>query len=151
VWSRQSPCPSLQSSIFNPRFVLGPVAQWLAQTTHNLPNDDPETQYLATADTKSMHVGVFTKQNDPDGLYGQSPFAVEIRDLALLSTRGKGTKVMVLADRHPHCRHRWKIERSNAWLQNFRRVLVRYDRIAENYLGRLHLACIILLLNAFLR
>jgi len=46
---------------------------------------------------------------------------------------------------------RWKIERLNAWLQNYRRVLVRYDRIAENYLGWLHLACIILLLNVFLR
>ncbi len=48
-------------------------------------------------------------------------------------------------------RRRWKIERLNAWLQNFRRVLVRYERIAENYLGLLHLACIILLLNVFLR
>ena len=46
---------------------------------------------------------------------------------------------------------RWKIERLNAWLQNYRRVLVRYDRIAENYLGWLHLACIILLINVYLR
>jgi transposase len=48
-------------------------------------------------------------------------------------------------------RRRWKIERLNAWLQNYRRVLVRYDRIAENYLGWIHLASIILLLNVFLR
>jgi transposase len=48
-------------------------------------------------------------------------------------------------------RRRWKIERLNAWLQNYRRVLVRQERIAENYLGILHLACIILLLNVFLR
>jgi transposase len=46
---------------------------------------------------------------------------------------------------------RWKIERLNAWLQNFRKVLVRHEYIAENYLGFLHLACIILLLNVFLR
>jgi hypothetical protein len=26
-------------------------------------------------------------------------------------------------------RKRWKIERINAWLQNFRRIQVRYDRI----------------------
>ena len=26
-------------------------------------------------------------------------------------------------------RKRWKIERTNAWLQNFRRIHVRYDRI----------------------
>ena len=48
-------------------------------------------------------------------------------------------------------RRRWRIERVNAWLQNFRRVLVRHELIAENYLGLLHLACIILLLNVFLR
>jgi transposase len=27
---------------------------------------------------------------------------------------------------------RWKIERTNAWLQNFRRVVVRYERRAAN-------------------
>jgi transposase len=48
-------------------------------------------------------------------------------------------------------RRRWKIERLNAWLQNFRRVSVRYEQIAENYLGLLHLACIMILLKAFLR
>ena len=48
-------------------------------------------------------------------------------------------------------RRRWKVERLNAWLQNFRRIQVRYEHIAENYLGLLHLACIILLLKVFLR
>jgi transposase len=48
-------------------------------------------------------------------------------------------------------RSRWKIEGLNAWLQNFRRILVRHEHIAENYLGLLRLACIMLLLKAFLR
>jgi len=39
-------------------------------------------------------------------------------------------------------RRRWKIERLNAWLQNYRRVLVRYEHIAENYLAFVQLACI---------
>lgn len=30
---------------------------------------------------------------------------------------------------------RWKIERLFAWLQNFRRLVVRYERHAENFLG----------------
>jgi transposase len=43
-------------------------------------------------------------------------------------------------------RRRWKIERLFAWLQNFRRLVVRYERYAENFLGMLHLGfCIILL------
>jgi transposase len=42
---------------------------------------------------------------------------------------------------------RWKIERLFAWLQNFRRLVVRYERHAENFLGMLHLACCLILLR----
>jgi transposase len=38
-------------------------------------------------------------------------------------------------------RRRWKIERLFAWLQNFRRLVVRYERYVENFLGMLHLGC----------
>ncbi|MBV8477114.1 MAG: IS5 family transposase, partial [Acidobacteria bacterium] len=43
-------------------------------------------------------------------------------------------------------RRRWKIERL-AWLQNFRRLVVRYERYAENFLGMLYLGCCIILLR----
>ena len=43
-------------------------------------------------------------------------------------------------------RRRWKIERLFAWFHDFRRIVVRYERLAENFLGMLHLAsCLILL------
>ena len=48
-------------------------------------------------------------------------------------------------------RRRWKIERLNAWLQNYRRVLVRHERYLENYTGFVHLACMLILLRAFMR
>lgn len=48
-------------------------------------------------------------------------------------------------------RRRWKVERLNAWLQNSRRVLVRHDRYLENYTGFVHLACVLILLRAFMR
>ena len=41
-------------------------------------------------------------------------------------------------------RRRWKVERLFAWLQNYRRILVRYDRFLENYLAFVHLACIVI-------
>jgi len=47
-------------------------------------------------------------------------------------------------------RRRWKIERLFAWLQNFRRVVVRYERHADNFLGMLQLASS-LILQAFMR
>ena len=42
---------------------------------------------------------------------------------------------------------RWKIERLFAWLGNYRRLGVRWEYHAENYLGFLHLACALLLLK----
>jgi transposase len=47
-------------------------------------------------------------------------------------------------------RRRWKIERLNAWLQNFRRIATRFDYYAENYLGFVHLGCIKILLRRYL-
>jgi transposase len=44
-------------------------------------------------------------------------------------------------------RRRWKIERLFAWLHNFRRLVVRYERHAENFLGMLQLACCLILLR----
>ena len=42
---------------------------------------------------------------------------------------------------------RWKVERLFAWLYNFRRLVVRYEYKAENYLGFLRLACLMILLR----
>ena len=47
-------------------------------------------------------------------------------------------------------RRRWKVERLNAWLQNFRRIAMRFDYYAENYLGFVHLGCIKILLRCYL-
>ena len=47
-------------------------------------------------------------------------------------------------------KRRWKVERLFAWLQNFRRVLTRFDFHPENYLGFVHLACIKILLRCYL-
>src|SRR5438552_17341326 len=41
-------------------------------------------------------------------------------------------------------RRRWRIERLFAWLQNFRRLVVRYERYAENFLGMLYLGCCVI-------
>jgi transposase len=44
-------------------------------------------------------------------------------------------------------KRRWKVERLFAWLKRYRRVTVRWDNKAENYLGFIHLACMVLLLR----
>jgi len=47
-------------------------------------------------------------------------------------------------------RRRWKVERLFAWLQNFRRLAVRYEYYIENLLGFIHLSCILILLRRYL-
>ena len=44
-------------------------------------------------------------------------------------------------------RRRWKIERLFAWLQNFRRLVVRYEYKDQNFLGMAQLRCIVILLR----
>ena len=47
-------------------------------------------------------------------------------------------------------RRRWKVERLFAWLQNFRHLTTRYERYLENFLGFIHLGCIVILLRRYL-
>jgi transposase len=47
-------------------------------------------------------------------------------------------------------RKRWKVERLFAWLQNFRRLVVRYEYHLENFLGMVQLGCIVILLRRVL-
>jgi transposase len=47
-------------------------------------------------------------------------------------------------------RKRWKIERLFAWLQNFRRLVVRYEYHLENFLAMIQLGCIVILLRRVL-
>ena len=46
--------------------------------------------------------------------------------------------------------HRWIVERTNAWLQNFRRITVRYERHVRNYAALLHFACALITLRRVL-
>jgi transposase len=47
----------------------------------------------------------------------------------------------VAKSRDPQARHRWPVERTNAWLHNWRRISTRWERRPELYLALLQLAC----------
>jgi transposase len=46
-------------------------------------------------------------------------------------------------------RKRWKVERTFAWLGNFRRLVVRYERLISVYRAFFHLACLMIVLKRF--
>ena len=46
-------------------------------------------------------------------------------------------------------RKRWKVERTFAWVGNYRRLVVRYERDIKMYQAFFHLACLMITLNRF--
>jgi transposase len=44
-------------------------------------------------------------------------------------------------------KRRWKVERLFAWLLRFRRISTRYEYKPENFLGFVHLGCLVILLR----
>lgn len=46
-------------------------------------------------------------------------------------------------------RRRWKVERTFAWLGNFRRLVVRYEHNVGMYNAFFHVACIVITLRQF--
>ena len=56
--------------------------------------------------------------------------------------RGKKRR---LKTRDQLARHRWPVERTNAWMKSKRRIATRRDCKADNYLAFLHLGMILIL------
>jgi transposase len=44
---------------------------------------------------------------------------------------------------------RWRVERLFAWLQNFRRLVIRYEYHVENFLGFVQLGCMCIILRTY--
>jgi transposase len=44
-------------------------------------------------------------------------------------------------------KRRWIIERTNSWLQNFRRLVVRYEHSVKNFEALVHMACALITLK----
>jgi putative transposase len=43
---------------------------------------------------------------------------------------------------------RWVVEHSHSWLNRFRRILIRWEKKPENYIGFLHFACALMAFRA---
>ncbi|HEY6536269.1 MAG TPA: transposase [Candidatus Nitrosocosmicus sp.] len=44
-------------------------------------------------------------------------------------------------NRKKHSAKRWVVERTNSWHNKFRKLLTRYEKKSENYLGLVQLSC----------
>ncbi len=73
----------------------------------------------------------------------------EVRELArefgyTAHIRSRGEEAQLLKRSVRHKARRWVVERTHSWLNRFRRILIRWEKKAENYLGLLHFACAII-------
>lgn len=73
------------------------------------------------------------------------------RGVKLIAPHRRGRKRPATQDGRELRRYkrRWKVERFFAWLHCSRRLVTRYERKAENFLGFLHLACALILMRQF--
>jgi transposase len=71
------------------------------------------------------------------------------RDVALIAPHRRNRTRTRTQDgrRLRRYRRRWKVERLHAWLQNFRRLVTRYEYHAANVLAFVQLGCIVILLR----
>lgn len=62
--------------------------------------------------------------------------------------RSRGEERQALAQEAGYRARRWVVERSHSWMNRFRRILVRWEKKADNYLAFLHFACGLIALRA---
>jgi len=106
----------------------------------------------ATIDSSFTHYA-------PDRIVGDKAYDSDGLDERLLNDRGIEMIAPHRRKRRKQCtqdgrklrryKRRWKVERLFAWLQNFRRLVVRYEYHADNFLGMVQLGCAIILLWFF--
>lgn len=62
--------------------------------------------------------------------------------------RARGEEAKALQRSARFKARRWVVERTHSWMNRFRRILVRWEKRADNYLGMLHLALAIITYRA---
>lgn len=55
--------------------------------------------------------------------------------------RARGDEAQAIKHEAGFKARRWVVERTHSWMNRFRRILIRWEKKAENYLALLHLVC----------
>ena len=133
------------------------------------------TKLMAVADRAGLPIAIHTQSASPhevtlveatlqdrlvnqppqrligDRAYDSDPLDAQLRDrgIEMIAPHRRNRKKAKTQDgrRLRRYKRRWKVERLFAWLNNFRRLVVRYEYHADNYLGFVHLGCIVILLR----
>jgi transposase len=110
----------------------------------------PHEVTLVAATLDSRFVDALPQRLIGDRAYDADPLDDALLELGveMIAPHRRNRTRPKIQDGRPLRRYkrRWTVERLFAWLGNFRRLVVRYERHALNYLGFVHLGCILILL-----
>lgn len=62
--------------------------------------------------------------------------------------RSRGEEAQAIRPHTGFKARRWVVERTHSWMNRFRRILIRWEKKPENYLGLLHLVCALITYRA---
>lgn len=100
-------------------------------------------------DTLDASIGLdFPKRLISDKAYDSDGLDAELAEVGVEMIAPNRRNRRKTQDGRPLRRHkrRWKVERTITWLQSFRRVRTRDEVKAQNFLGMVQLACVVILL-----
>jgi len=61
--------------------------------------------------------------------------------------RARGEEAQAITRQAGFKARRWVVERTHSWMNRFRRILIRWEKIPENYLAMLHVVCAVITLR----
>jgi transposase len=62
--------------------------------------------------------------------------------------RARGEEAKELKAEAGRRARRWVVERTHSWMNRFRRILIRWEKKAQNYIAFLHFACALIAFRA---
>jgi putative transposase len=70
----------------------------------------------------------------------------EVRDIVrefgfTAHIRARGEEALAIREEAGFKARRWVVERTHSWMNRFRRILVRWEKLPETFIAMLHLAC----------
>lgn len=122
------------------------------------PGNEHESRRLITL-LKDIRIrGTRRPRNRPKQVYADNKYHTPLV-MTYLGSRGIAARIKervnikrkpgrpCIFDHEDYLRIRSSIERFFSWLKSFRRIQIRYDRLASTYLGFLQLGCAMILMR----
>ena len=99
--------------------------------------EDKRLEHLATGEEQGLCMDAGYDSDEVREIVQEFGYTTHIR------SRGEEKKACEAGKKA----RRWVVERTHSWLNRYRRLLIRWEKKAQNYLAMLHFACALITWN----